>query len=102
MKQEIDAAKAEAGALDSGNALSPADFLARVTAAGGRADFVFGKDRPFAQCHASTVVETADGGLLCAFVRDGGECRPTLLQQEEIRELLRPDSVLVARQEDAT
>ena len=67
MKQEIDAAKAEAGALDSGNALSPADFLARVTAAGGRADFVFGKDRPFAQCHASTVVETADGGLLCAW-----------------------------------
>ena len=47
-------------------------------------------------------VAEAGGGLLCAFVRDGGECRPTLLQQEEIRELLRPDSVLVARQEDAT
>ncbi len=46
-------------------------------------------------------VAGANGGLLCAFVRDGGECRPTLLQQEEIRELLRPDSVLAEKSEDA-
>jgi predicted neuraminidase len=34
---------------------------------GGRVDFVFGDDRPFAQCHASTVVELADGELLTAW-----------------------------------
>lgn len=30
-------------------------------------DFIFGDDRPFAQCHASTVLRTADGKFLVAW-----------------------------------
>jgi predicted neuraminidase len=44
-----------------------AAFEARVRGAGGAIDFVFGDARPFPECHASTVVETADGALLCAW-----------------------------------
>ncbi|MBX7259935.1 MAG: exo-alpha-sialidase [Candidatus Hydrogenedentes bacterium] len=44
-----------------------AAFESRVRDAGGRVDFVFGDARPFPQCHASTVVETPDGQLLCAW-----------------------------------
>jgi len=42
------------------------------------------------------VVADAGGQLLCAFVRDAETRMPTRLQQEELRELLRPESVLVA------
>ncbi len=41
-------------------------------------------------------VADVGGQLVCAFVRDAELRRPTLLQQEEIRGLLRPESVLVA------
>lgn len=47
--------------------LSSDAFRERVTSAGGRVDFVFGDDREFAQCHASTVVQTADNSILCAW-----------------------------------
>src|SRR3989337_648343 len=30
-------------------------------------DFIFGDDRPFAQCHASTVLRTDDGKFLVAW-----------------------------------
>jgi len=43
------------------------DFENHVKAAGGRADFVFADERPFPECHASTIVETANGDLLCAW-----------------------------------
>jgi predicted neuraminidase len=42
-------------------------FMKRVVELGGRADFVFGDDRAFAQCHASTVAESTGGTLLCAW-----------------------------------
>jgi predicted neuraminidase len=51
--------------------LNPGQFLERVQAAGGQADFVFADDRPFKECHGSTIVETGDGALLCAWF--GGE-----------------------------
>jgi len=57
--------KLEADDMDS--AQTPQDFAARVLEQGGRVDFVFEDQRPFAECHASTVVETDDGGLLCAW-----------------------------------
>ena len=60
-------AKEDAGAVDNSKRLSSKDFEAKVKAAGGRVELVFGKDRPFAQCHASTVVQTADGTLLTAW-----------------------------------
>jgi predicted neuraminidase len=48
-------------------ALSYEAFHKMVAGAGGGADFVFGDDRPFAECHASTVVQTKGGALLCAW-----------------------------------
>ncbi len=51
-------------------------FEARVREAGGRADFVFEDDRPFAQCHASTVVQAPNGDLLCAWFGGTEESDP--------------------------
>ena len=47
--------------------MNPEAFEKRVVEAGGRVDFVFEDDRPFAECHASTVVETGEGTLSCAW-----------------------------------
>lgn len=57
----------EPGVVDNQKCLSMEEFERAVAAAGGRVDFVFGKDRPFAQCHASTVAQTADGTLVAAW-----------------------------------
>lgn len=51
-------------------------FRSRVEQHGGRVDFVFGTDRPFEQCHASTLVETRDGTLLCAWFAGTKEKAP--------------------------
>ncbi len=49
------------------NTIASSDYQSAVNHAGGRVDFVFGDDRPFAECHASTVVQAPDGSLLCAW-----------------------------------
>ncbi len=54
----------------------PEEFESRISAQGGRADFVFADDRPFAQCHASTIAECADGSLLCAWFAGTEEKNP--------------------------
>lgn len=46
---------------------SATEFQKIVEKAGGRVDFVFGEDRPFLECHASSIIQTATGDLLCAF-----------------------------------
>ncbi len=51
-------------------------FKERVVNAGGRVDFVFEDDRPFASCHASTAVETKNGALLCAWFGGTAEKHP--------------------------
>lgn len=56
--------------------VSATEFEASVVALGGRAEFVFGDDRPFAQCHASTIAEAADGTLLCAWFAGTEEKNP--------------------------
>lgn len=45
----------------------PEEFADLVKQRGGRVDFVFEEDRPFKECHASTLIETAEGSLLCAW-----------------------------------
>lgn len=49
------------------------DFLLEK---GATVDFVFEEDRPFAQCHASTIVDTANGELLCAWFAGTEEKNP--------------------------
>jgi len=56
--------------------LSAEAFQGVVTGEGGRVDFVFGDDRAFAQCHASTVVQTAKGSLICAWFGGTREKNP--------------------------
>ena len=51
-------------------------FVERVNGAGGRVDFVFEEDRPFKECHASTVVEAEDGSLVCAWFGGTAEGDP--------------------------
>ncbi len=54
---------------------SPA-FQDSVLAHGGRVDFVFGDERSFKECHASTVVQAGDGTLLCAWFAGTRESDP--------------------------
>jgi predicted neuraminidase len=56
--------------------LSAMSLADRVEDAGGRADFVFEDDRPFAQCHASTIVQAADGTLVTAWFGGTREKNP--------------------------
>lgn len=51
-------------------------FMEQVQKAGGRVDFIFEDDRPFKSCHASTVVEAADGALVCAWFGGTEEKNP--------------------------
>lgn len=44
--------------------------------AGAKAEFIFEDDRPFAQCHASTIVETDAGDLLAAWFGGTREKHP--------------------------
>lgn len=54
-------------ALNEQGALPSATFSKQVLETGGSVSFVFGDDRPFAQCHASTVAQASDGGILAAW-----------------------------------
>jgi predicted neuraminidase len=56
--------------------LTAAVYQEKAAKHAGRVDFVFGEDRPFAQCHASTVVQAADGTLLCAWFGGTEENNP--------------------------
>lgn len=47
--------------------LSPEDFERKTVQAGGFVEFAFGADRPFPQCHASTVARTQDGTFIAAW-----------------------------------
>lgn len=42
-------------------------FAERVLEAGGAVEFVFGDDRPFAECHASSIVQMKNGRSLCVW-----------------------------------
>lgn len=55
------------GAFAEDGIVGPGEFGAKVREAGGAVDWVFGHERPFAQCHASTVVQAADGDIIAAW-----------------------------------
>lgn len=63
---EAETPKKEAAVLPE-TTYTTEQFAQKVTDAGGRVDFVFGDDRPFPQCHASTLVEAENGDVLCAW-----------------------------------
>jgi predicted neuraminidase len=54
----------------------PGAFGKAVRDAGGEVSFVFGNIRPFEQCHASTVVQAADGTVLAAWFAGTKEKHP--------------------------
>lgn len=51
-------------------------FISRVTDAGGSVTFVFEDDRPFAQCHASTITQAPDGTYVAAWFGGTAEKDP--------------------------
>ena len=53
--------------LTEEHAVAAATFTERIIAASGQVSFVFEDDRPFAQCHASTITQTPDGGIVAAW-----------------------------------
>ncbi len=75
-KQAAKPSVEEPATVDNSKRLSSKDYEAKVKAAGGRVDFVFGKDRSFRQCHASTVVQTAGGTLMTAWFGGTAEKDP--------------------------
>lgn len=54
----------------------PAPAEAAAPGVDPRSVFLFGEERPFAQCHASTLVETQDGRTLVAFFAGTHEGHP--------------------------
>lgn len=54
--------------------VDPAPLLAK----GAEAHFVFEDDRPFKSCHASTIVQTKSGDLLCAWFAGKSEKNPSV------------------------
>ena len=51
-------------------------FTERVLQSGGSVDFIFGSERPFAQCHASTIAQAPSGELVCAWFGGTEEKNP--------------------------
>ena len=68
--------EARLASLKPEEALSAAAFEEKVTGAGGSVSFAFGSERSFAQCHASTLVETADGKIITAWFGGTAEKNP--------------------------
>ncbi len=62
--------------LDSSSVIDAPEFEKRVVEQGGTVEFVFGDDRPFRQCHASTLTQVANGDLLAAWFGGTREKNP--------------------------
>ncbi len=56
--------------------LSANSFESRATEAGGAVKFIFEEERPFAQCHASTITQAGDGTMLAAWFAGTKEKHP--------------------------
>ncbi len=66
--------------------VSTDEFIQSVQNAGGAIEYVFEDDRPFKQCHASTITETGDGKILCAWFGGTAEKNPNVAIWTSIRE----------------
>lgn len=62
--------------LQSSPVLTTDGFVETVQKEGGTVNYVFTDDRPFNECHASTLVETADAKILCAWFGGTEEKNP--------------------------
>lgn len=62
--------------LDMESPLEAHAFLNRVHEAGGNVSFIFEEERPFLQCHASTITEAPDGTLVAAWFGGTKEKHP--------------------------
>ncbi|MBI1318035.1 MAG: neuraminidase (sialidase) [Candidatus Hydrogenedens sp.] len=62
--------------MASADTTGPGAFGRAVRDAGGEISFVFGDHRPFEQCHASTLVQAADGTVLAAWFAGTKEKHP--------------------------
>lgn len=56
--------------------MNPEVYAKMVVEKGGRVDFVFQDDRPFKECHASSIVETEPGQYLCVWFGGTEEKNP--------------------------
>ncbi len=56
--------------------VSTDEFIESVQNSGGTIKYIFEDDRPFKQCHASTLVETSDRNIICAWFGGTAEKNP--------------------------
>lgn len=56
--------------------LSPEEFEEEVKGSYGIVEYVFEKEKPFKECHASTLIETVNGDFLCAWFGGTKEKNP--------------------------
>jgi predicted neuraminidase len=56
--------------------LSPEKFENQVKEANGIVEYIFKNDKPFKECHASTLVETPDGSFISAWFGGTKEKNP--------------------------
>ncbi len=61
---------------EDSQAVSSIDYEKFVTGNGGKVSYVFGDDRPFAECHASTLVQAANGHIVCVWFAGKHEKNP--------------------------
>ncbi len=61
---------------DDPKTYSSVDYEKYVSENGGSVSYIFEDDRPFAECHASTLVEAANGHIVCAWFAGKHEKNP--------------------------